>query len=206
MLDAKLGAELVELVLPCRGALAQAKKAVGKIFSVVCEDRADADWAGAFEVAQKAPRIGCRLCCKYADKDPAGRPVDGDEQVAATAFIVHFGQVFHIDMNLAGLVGFEATVFWPSFLGLQVAQIPHTMATQAAVQPRARDIRVYKLMHDSQKIVERDKQSSTQRNRHSFLSWCQRRLQAVWRVAAILDTVTVALFVDGLFSRAMPFR
>jgi hypothetical protein len=54
------------------------QKPVGKLFFVVCAHGADANLAAALEVAHKAPCVGCCLCCEYSDKDPEGRPVDGD--------------------------------------------------------------------------------------------------------------------------------
>ncbi len=43
VLDAELGAELVELVLARRSTPAQAEEAISELFSVVCKDRANAD-------------------------------------------------------------------------------------------------------------------------------------------------------------------
>jgi hypothetical protein len=53
--EAQLGAELVERGRARRGALAQAEEAVGELFFVVRENGADADRAGALQVAQTAP-------------------------------------------------------------------------------------------------------------------------------------------------------
>ena len=131
MLDAHLCAECVKLMFASGGPLAQAKEPIGELFPVIGQNGPDADRASTLQVAQKAPRVGCRLCCEYADKYPPRGPINGHEKIAAAAFIGHLGQVFDFDMNVARLVGFEATVFWPHFLGLQVAQVPHTVTTQA---------------------------------------------------------------------------
>jgi hypothetical protein len=47
MIDIESGAEFVELVLTCRGALAQTKEPVGELFSIVSQNRADAQRARA---------------------------------------------------------------------------------------------------------------------------------------------------------------
>lgn len=131
MLDVEGGAERVELMFASCGPLAQAKEPISELLSIIGQNSADADWAGTLQVAQEAARIGCRLCIENANEHPAGRPINGNEKIAAAAFIGHLGQVFHVDMNVARLIGFEATVFWPRFLDLQAAQVAHTMTTQA---------------------------------------------------------------------------
>jgi hypothetical protein len=65
-----------------RGAFAQAEQAVGELFSVIGQNGADADRAGALQVTQEPPGIRCSLCLEDADEDPAGGAVDGDKQVA----------------------------------------------------------------------------------------------------------------------------
>ena len=46
MFDVQFCAELVEFMLPRSYPLAQAKEAVGELFSVVSQDGSDAYWAG----------------------------------------------------------------------------------------------------------------------------------------------------------------
>jgi len=61
VLDAELGTELVELMLARRSTLAQAEEAIGELFSVVRENRADADRAVAtHHSAAKAPWLSSK--------------------------------------------------------------------------------------------------------------------------------------------------
>jgi hypothetical protein len=196
VLDVEGGAKRVERMFASCGPLAQAKEPIGELFSIIGLDGANVYWADTLQVTQKPARIGCRLCIEDADEDPPRRPINGSEKTAPTAFISHLGQVFHVDVS--GFVGFEATVFWSGDLGLQVAQVPHTVTTQASIQPRPRDIRVQELTNDSQKIIERDLQCRAQRNCNGLLGRLQRCLQPMRRVAAILDAVALAPLVDGL--------
>ena len=63
-------------------------------------------------------------------------------------------------MDVPGFQGLEGAMFWPGLLDLQVSQVLHSVTTQAAIQPRARDIQVQERTDDSQKTVERDRQQS----------------------------------------------
>ena len=76
MLDAQLGAELIELVLACCGAFAQAEEPVGEFLAVVREYGPDADRAGALQVAQEPSGIGCGPGLEDADA-PGAPPVQG---------------------------------------------------------------------------------------------------------------------------------
>jgi hypothetical protein len=60
-------------------------------------------------------------------------------------------------------------------------------------------------MHDSQKIVERDKQRFAQRHGDGLLRRRQRRQQPMRRVAAVRNAVTLAPLVDGLRRHTEPF-
>ena len=62
VLDAEFGAELVELVLARCNMLAQTKEAVGELFSIIRDDRANADRAGSLQILQEAPSIRRSLC------------------------------------------------------------------------------------------------------------------------------------------------
>ena len=77
MLDAEVGAQEVKLVLSRCSASAQAEQAVGEGLAVVCEHLGDLHRRRAFQVAQKAARVGCGLRRIDAHKDPPRRPVDG---------------------------------------------------------------------------------------------------------------------------------
>ena len=93
--DAQVTAQLIELVLAGGRAVAQAEQAVGELFAArhwartngavngsLGENGADLHRAGPFEIAQEPSRIGGGLGFADAHEDPAGRPVDGHEQVA----------------------------------------------------------------------------------------------------------------------------
>ena len=54
VVDAKFGAELVEIVLASGAAFAQAEQAVGELLAIVGKNGADAKGAGPFQVAQQA--------------------------------------------------------------------------------------------------------------------------------------------------------
>ena len=95
MLDAEVTAQLIELTLAGGSALAQAEQAVGKLLAArhrprtdgglgsLGENGPDPDWAGPFEIPQEATGIRGGLGVVDADEDPAGRPINGHEQVAA---------------------------------------------------------------------------------------------------------------------------
>ena len=83
MFDATFCAEQVELVPAGGAALVQTEQAVGELLAIIGEDGADTDRADPFQVAQEAAGVGGSLGATDPDKDPAGRPVDGHEQVAA---------------------------------------------------------------------------------------------------------------------------
>ena len=83
MLDVQVGTELVELVLARLSTLAQAEEAIGKLFSIVRENRANADRAGTFQVSQEAPSIRRSLYLENADENPTRRAVYGHKQIAA---------------------------------------------------------------------------------------------------------------------------
>jgi hypothetical protein len=57
-------------------------------------------------------------------------------------------------MDVSGLIGLEGAALQRRLLGFEIAQIAHTMTAQAAVQPRAQGIRVQKLAHHRQQVIE----------------------------------------------------
>ena len=73
--------------------------------------------------------------------------VDRDEQRPASLRVGHLRQVLHIDVQIAGLIGLEGFVrgLWP--LRLEVPQAGYAMAPQAAVEPRARQVRMQEFPH-----------------------------------------------------------
>ena len=197
--DIQFGAELVELMLARRSTLAQAEEAIGELFSVVRENRADADRAGTLKIAQEAPGIRSSLCLENADENPPCRPVDGHEEVAARSFVSHLGQILHVDVDIARLVSLEGAVFGPRRLCLQVTQVADAMPTQTAVQTRARDVRVQEFSYHRQKIIERHQQRLAKGDSNCHLCRVQCRLQPVRRVTAIMNVVTMLPLIHGLF-------
>ena len=107
MLDVEGGAQRVELVRAGRGTLAQAEKAVGELLAIIRKNCADAQRASAFEITKEAAGIGRCLGFEYADEDPTRCPVYCHKEVTPGAFIGHLRQVFHVDMDVAGLIGLE---------------------------------------------------------------------------------------------------
>ena len=94
---------------------------------------------------RQASRIGGGLGFVDADEHPAGRPINRHKQVAAGRFVSHLRQILDVHVQIAGLIGLERLVLRSGAFRLQIAQIANPMPPQAAVQPRARDLRVEKL-------------------------------------------------------------
>ncbi len=109
-------------------------------------------------------------------------------------------------MQVAGFIGLERLVLRPGRLRLQIAQVAHPMAAQTTVEARARDIRIEKLPDHRQQVVDRHQQGFAQHHRHRLLRRCQCGLKPMRRVAAVMNAVAMPPFVDGLLSRAEPFR
>lgn len=74
--------------------------------------------SGALQIAQEPAGVGRGLRRVDAHEDPACRPVDGHEEVAAAVLVGHLGQVFDVDVQIAGLVGLEGAVRGLGFLRL----------------------------------------------------------------------------------------
>ena len=206
VLDGELGAELVELVLARCSTLAQAKEAISELFSVVCKDRADADRAGTLQVAQEAPGIRRSLCLEDADENPSCCAVDGHEEVAPRRLVGHLGQILHVDVDVAGLVSLEAAVLGPRRLGLQVTQVADAVSAKAAVEPRARHVRVQEFPHHRQQVIERHKKRPAQRHGHSLLRGRQCGLKPMRRMAAIFNASALTPFPYSLLRRPVAFR
>ena len=109
-------------------------------------------------------------------------------------------------MQVAGLVGLERLVLRSGASRQQVAQIAHLMPPQTPVQPRARNLRVEELPDHRQKIVDGNQQRLAQNDRYRLLRRGQGRLQPVRRVAAVMHTIAMLPFVDGLLNRPEPLR
>jgi len=113
MVDAQVGAEQIELVLAGGGAFAQAEQAVGEFLAIIGENGADADRAGAFQVAKKAAGVGGGLGFVDADEDPSCRAINGNEQVAPRGFVSHLRQILDVHVQVAGLICLERLVPGP---------------------------------------------------------------------------------------------
>lgn len=83
MLDLQRGADPVERVTTGGGAFTKAKKPVGELFSIIGQNRAGAQRAGPFQVAQETPGVDGGFGVKNAYEHPTRGPVDGHEKVTA---------------------------------------------------------------------------------------------------------------------------
>ena len=83
-------AKHADLVLAFRSASAQAEEAVGDLFSILRENGAKPDRAGAFGASQDAPGVRRSLCREDANAGPSRRPVDKDEADAMVIFVLYF--------------------------------------------------------------------------------------------------------------------
>ena len=122
-------------MLPRSYPLAQAKEPVGELLAIVCENGANADRTGAFKITQEAAGIGRRLVVVDTDKDPAGGPINRNEQITTRGLVLHLRKVLHVNVDVSRLVCLEAAVLGAGVLYLQIAQVAHAMATQATIQP-----------------------------------------------------------------------
>lgn len=173
------GVEPVEVIVAGGGAPAQPEKPFGELFSVFGQHPGDLYRRGALQSTQEPAGVGGRLHRVDAPEDPAGGAVDGDEEVATPFLIGHLRKVFHMDVEIDGLISLEGFV-----RRLQLLQPRDPMPTQAPAQPRARDVRDQKLPHNLEQIVERQRQRPAQN--HRLLGSHQRRLQPMWRMSAVL--------------------
>ena len=146
----------------------------------------------ALEVAQEAAGVGGGPRRVDAHENPAGGAVDGHEEVAAPLLVGHLRQILDVDVQVAGLMGLEGLVGGLRGLGLEVAQVAHPVAAQAAVEPRARDVGVQELAHHREQVVQRQQQRPAQNHRNCLLRRREGRLQPVRRVAAVLHAVALA--------------
>ena len=89
MLNPKVDAELIELVLAGGDALAKAEQAVGELAAIIGENGPYPHWTGPLQIAQEPAGIRGGPGVADAYEDPAGRPVDGHKQIAPRGFISH---------------------------------------------------------------------------------------------------------------------
>jgi hypothetical protein len=155
MLDTEVDAEAVEIVVAGGPPAAKSEQTIGELLAVVGEHTGDRHRRGAFQIAQKTAGVGSSLGWVNAHEDPSRGAVDGHEQIPAAALVGHLRQVFHVDMQVARLVGLEGPVCRPWQSRLQGAQVAHAMPAQAAVQPGTRNMRVQELPHHRQQVIQR---------------------------------------------------
>ncbi|CUH40492.1 hypothetical protein JSE7799_03226 [Jannaschia seosinensis] len=118
----------------------------------------------------------------------------------------HLGQVFHVYVKVARLVGLEGVMRRLRLFWLQRSQVARSMPTQTVVEPGARVVRVQELAHHGEQVVERQQQGRAQGHGDSLLRRRQRRLKTVWRVASVLGAVPVPPLPDRLLGDAVALR
>jgi hypothetical protein len=79
MFDVQRRAQLIEFMLAA-GLLVAIKEPIGEFLAVVCQNFLEANRAGAGEVLQESPGAPGTLVFLDLQINPAGRPVDGDEE------------------------------------------------------------------------------------------------------------------------------
>lgn len=67
------------------GIFLPAGETVSELAAIVCEELDDLDWTSVFQLGQKVGTAAIGLIRVDFHEDPAGCPVDGDEQEAARA-------------------------------------------------------------------------------------------------------------------------
>lgn len=73
------------------------------------------------------------------------------------------------------------------------------MAPEALVEPGARGLRIEELAQHRERMVERQEKRFSQRDRDGLLWRGQGHLQAMWRMAAVVDVVTAPPLPNRLF-------
>ena len=104
VVDAVLGAGLIEGVLAGGLALAGGAKAVGERLAAISEDGAEAKRGLGPEALQEAGGGGGGFVRLDLERHPAAGPVDGREQAAALGLVRHLRQILHIHGHEARLV------------------------------------------------------------------------------------------------------
>ncbi len=208
MVDGVLSADPIEGVLAGRLALAGGAEPVGKLFAVVGQYLGDLEWGGLQEALQEALGACGRLLGEDLHVDPAGRPIDGREQVATGLLVWQLGQVLDIDMHEPRLVVLERLDFdlGNLLLGPQCFQIRHPVAAQATVEAGAGNLRADELAGDRQEVVERQQQRLAQGHHHRLLGAREGRVQALRAVRAVGAVFTLAPFAHRRFAEVIAAR
>ena len=75
----------------------------------------------------------------HGNEDPPAGPVDCHKEISPRRFIGHVWRVFHVNLDIAGLKCFQATVLRFVLLGCTVTKASRSMPTQTGSRPE-RDI------------------------------------------------------------------
>ena len=101
-------------------------------------------------------------------------------------------------MQVAWLVALEGLVGYHRLLGLEGVEIARSMAAQAPVQARARDVRANELARDGQQVIQGQQQGAPQVHHHDLLRRREHGLQVMGCVRAVAKDLTLLPLVDGL--------
>ena len=184
MLDAQRLAAHVELVKPRRLALL-AGETVGELAAVVGQQSGDFHRRRRVQPPQEVHAAGVALIGVDVHEYPARGPVDGDEQVAPGGFVRHLRQVLDVHVQEARFIVLEGLGWHLAFtrihtrLGLQGAQVGHTVATQTPIQPGAGRLRVDEFPHHHQQVIQQQQGHAPQLHRQGLLCRRHRGAQLV---------------------------
>ena len=184
----------VELMLTTCFLYSLAKQPVGEFLAVIGQKRANPERRSARQRVQEGLCSGCRLAVLDCHEYPARSAVDGHEDVAPCALVSHLRQVLHVHMHVTRLVGLERLVRAFGLVGHRKARMP--ASAQQPVQRRAAHRRLNELPDHGEQIVQRQTQMRTQVDHQFLLACVERALQAMRRVAAVGDRVSLAPFAD----------
>lgn len=149
----ELLAQQIKLVITAWLLLVLAKQTIRELFAVVREDRADVETGRFLQGSQKCSRGGCCLVLLDLNEHPTRSSVNGHKDISALVLVLHLRQVFHIDMHIARLIGFERLAFVLGSSGRRQARMPS--ATQQSIQRRAAHRRFNEFVDDCQQVIQR---------------------------------------------------
>lgn len=159
MIDPKRPTQLLEDVPPARRALPLVtKRSVNSLPLSVRRVRTRK--GQALMSAATNARAARALGGLDLHEHPAGGAVNRHKQVAALALVGHPRQRLHVDVHKARLVRRKGAVRSRARRRQQRLEVTHPVAAQAAIQPRARHVRVDELPRDGQQIIEREQLES----------------------------------------------
>ena len=201
--NAQAGTQQIELMLSCGLARSRCKKPICELLAVVGEHLLNAHRTSLVHCIEKRFGTGRGLVLLDLHEHPAGSAVDGHEQVAPAALILHLWQVLQIDVQVSRLVSLECLAHRCGLLGLERIEIAHPMATQAAVQTRASGLGADELAGDRQQVIKGQQQGATQFDHNALLSRRQGGLQVVRRVRSVMHAGALLPLAGRLFGDAI---